>query len=93
LAFLLLTMMFTSAYSQGGNDAFSVQATVSTGVIEGNYHTKTGIQTYFGIPFAQPPVGDLRWKAPVPVAENWEGVKGDQKIWSQTHATGGISGT
>lgn len=29
---------------------------------------------YKGIPFAAPPVGDLRWKAPQPV-EKWEGVK------------------
>jgi para-nitrobenzyl esterase len=25
-----------------------------------------------GIPFAQPPIGDLRWKEPQPV-KNWEG--------------------
>ncbi len=29
---------------------------------------------YKGIPFAAPPVGDLRWKAPQPV-EKWKGVK------------------
>lgn len=29
---------------------------------------------YKGIPFAAPPVGDLRWKAPQPV-DSWEGVK------------------
>lgn len=56
------------------NNAFSVQATVENGVIEGNYDTKTGVQTYFGIPFAKPPVGELRWKAPQP-ADNWKGVK------------------
>jgi para-nitrobenzyl esterase len=33
-----------------------------------------GIQIYKGIPFAAPPVGDLRWKAPQPVTP-WEGVK------------------
>lgn len=35
---------------------------------------KTGEITIFkGIPFAAPPVGDLRWKAPQPV-KNWTGV-------------------
>ena len=29
--------------------------------------------TYFGIPYAQPPVGDLRWKAPQPL-QPWDGV-------------------
>ena len=32
------------------------------------------IQRFLGIPFAQPPVGDLRWKAPQPVSP-WQGVK------------------
>jgi para-nitrobenzyl esterase len=35
---------------------------------------KSGEITIFkGVPFAAPPVGDLRWKAPQP-AKNWEGV-------------------
>ena len=33
-----------------------------------------GIQVFKGIPFAAPPVGDLRWKAPQPVT-TWDGVK------------------
>jgi para-nitrobenzyl esterase len=33
-----------------------------------------GIQVFKGIPFAAPPVGDLRWKAPQPVTP-WDGVK------------------
>lgn len=44
-------------------DAGSVSGTVS-----GDIHI------FKGIPFAAPPVGDLRWKAPQPVAR-WTGVK------------------
>ncbi len=62
-----------------GNNAFAVQTTIQNGIIEGNYDTKTGIQTYFGVPFAKPPVGNLRWKAPQPV-ENWKGVKQTKKF-------------
>lgn len=61
------------AMAQNPN-AFSVQTTIKNGIIEGNYDTKTGIQKYFGIPFAKPPVGELRWKAPQPL-EDWEGVR------------------
>ncbi len=56
------------------NNAFAVQTTTQNGIIEGDYDTKSGIQTYFGVPFAQPPVGNLRWKAPQSLA-NWQGVK------------------
>ncbi|MES2518597.1 MAG: carboxylesterase family protein [Bacteroidota bacterium] len=62
-----------------GNNAFTVQTTIENGVIEGNYDTKTGIQTYFGVPFAKPPVGELRWKAPQPLT-NWSGVKETKKF-------------
>lgn len=35
---------------------------------------ENGIRVYRGIPFAAPPVGELRWKEPQPVAA-WEGVR------------------
>jgi len=59
--------------AQSGN-AFPVQVKLENGIIEGNYNTHYGIQTYFGVPFAKPPVGELRWKAPQPL-DDWEGVK------------------
>lgn len=54
--------------------AFPVQTKVNQGLIEGNYNTKTGLQAYHGIPFAEPPVGDLRWRQPQAV-KPWTGVK------------------
>ena len=38
-----------------------------------------GIQVFRGVPFAQPPVGDLRWRPPVPV-EPWEDVKSAERF-------------
>jgi para-nitrobenzyl esterase len=62
------------------NDFFPVQTRIENGIIEGNYDSKAnGVQMYFGIPFAKPPVGELRWKAPQPLA-NWTGVKQTKKF-------------
>ena len=33
-----------------------------------------GVRTFKGVPFAAPPVGDLRWKAPQPV-DSWLGIR------------------
>jgi para-nitrobenzyl esterase len=38
-----------------------------------------GLTVYRGIPFAAPPVGDLRWRAPQPAAK-WDGVRDATKF-------------
>jgi para-nitrobenzyl esterase len=40
---------------------------------------KDGVTVYLGIPFAAPPVGDLRWQAPHPAAP-WQGVRRADKF-------------
>ena len=50
----------------------SVQ-TVS-GQLEGSKSADGKVRIYKGIPFAAPPVGELRWKAPQPAAK-WSGVR------------------
>jgi Carboxylesterase type B len=47
---------------------------IEGGKIQGVESSVKGIYIYKGIPFAAPPVGDLRWKEPQPVIP-WEGVK------------------
>ncbi len=55
----------------------SNQVQTANGVVEGVLE-KSGVRSFKGIPFAAPPVGNLRWKAPQPV-QNWQGVrKADQ---------------
>lgn len=48
------------------------QATVETGVLQGIQND--GIISFKGIPFAAPPVGELRWRAPQPAAK-WTGIR------------------
>lgn len=44
------------------------------GIISGKTGFDGAIKIFMGVPFAAPPVGDLRWKAPQPVTA-WEGIK------------------
>src|SRR4051812_21286451 len=51
-----------------------LQATVTGGTVAGTVDPEHEIATFKGIPFAAPPVGGLRWKAPQPVVA-WKGVR------------------
>ena len=48
--------------------------TVSGGKIQGILTDSSQVLVYKGIPYAAPPVGDLRWQAPQPIPA-WDGVK------------------
>src|SRR5258706_8677893 len=47
--------------------------TTQNGTVEGAIEP-SGVFSFKGIPFAAPPVGNLRWKEPQPV-NNWEGIR------------------
>ena len=85
LFLMLAVIAFKFEASSQPNNAFAVQVKIDNGVIEGNYNTHSGIQTYFGVPFAKPPVGNLRWKAPQPL-DKWSRREANKKIWSPAHA-------
>ena len=54
------------------SDARSVLATTQAGTVRGVQGA--GVRAFLGVPFARPPVGDLRWRAPQPI-QAWAGVR------------------
>src|SRR5690554_2258450 len=68
LLVVLIAVLSLSACAQLPPEQVKVQQGIVEGSIEGD------LRVFKGIPFAAPPVGELRWKAPQP-AESWDGVK------------------
>jgi len=50
------------------------QVKTVAGVLEGTVAPASTVRVFKGVPFAAPPVGDLRWRSPEPVAK-WGGVR------------------
>ncbi len=74
--YLGLYAAFSGILILGCSQSVSVKEYVQTesGKVRGEFIDSSGVTVFKGIPFAAPPVGDLRWKAPQPV-EKWDGVK------------------
>lgn len=47
---------------------------LDSGLISGVAGTDQGVRVFRGIPYAAPPVGNLRWRAPEPV-KHWDGIR------------------
>lgn len=71
LPFLMAIILFThlNAHAQTMNN--TIVSTVN-GKLQG-ISENDAVIAFKGIPYGQPPVGNLRWKAPLPV-KNWDGV-------------------
>ena len=50
----------------GWNDVADVQVKTTGGMVRGAAMADGRIRVFKGIPYAAPPVGELRWKAPQP---------------------------
>lgn len=51
----------------------------ANGIVESTAAPVEGVRSFKGIPFAQPPVGDLRWREPQTV-KGWAGVRNADKF-------------
>lgn len=55
------------------NPEYTDIITISQGQLQGVLNEEHTVEVFAGIPYAKPPVGDLRWKEPQD-AEGWDGV-------------------
>jgi para-nitrobenzyl esterase len=65
-----LAMILAAAL--GAGEAMADQVRTKDGVLEGT--TEPGLRVFRGIPYGAPPLGDLRWREPQPVAP-WKDVR------------------
>src|SRR5579872_112400 len=70
--FIALLIIVADALGSFGQGFETIK--VEGGLISGAMDTRGDIHSFKGIPFAAPPVGPLRWKAPQPVVP-WTGVR------------------
>jgi len=69
---LLLASVVPSPSMAAGGVANSAIVHTDAGWVRGT--SEQGYRLYQGIPYAAPPVGDLRWRSPLPAAA-WDGVR------------------
>jgi len=70
-SFLVIGLGLLAGASQA---AIEDPVRLDSGLISGGEVTPAGVRVFRGIPFAAPPVGDNRWRAPQPVP-HWDGVR------------------
>src|SRR5262245_20876663 len=52
---------------------------IANGALEGISDKSSGVRSFKGIPFGDPPIGDFRWKPPQ-LVKNWQGVRKADKF-------------
>jgi len=72
--YLFLIPLLLGAQIADAQQLRYVQVQTANGILEGVVSPDGKVRTFKGIPYAAPPVGPLRWKAPQP-APSWTGVR------------------
>ena len=74
-----LVVIAATMFAQTTPKGITGPVKVTGGTIQGVAGTDKSITDFKGIPFAAPPVGNLRWRAPQPVVA-WQGVRAADKF-------------
>ncbi len=80
LQFLMLFTILFSLVPLESYGASSPQVKTDTGTVEGKANGP--VRSFLGIPYAAPPIGELRWKPPAPAAR-WSGVRAATEFGSR----------
>ena len=86
LALLLAGLAAQGAQAEGRIE--STPLVIDSGALTGNWAANGHVRAYLGVPFAAPPVGDLRWKPPQPLTP-WQGVRAATSFGPQCLQGGG----
>src|ERR1700704_1736649 len=84
----LYILPFAIVLSGALSAAISDPVRLDSGSISGIPVNDAGIRMFKGIPYAAPPVGDLRWRATQPAA-HWDGVRKADQYGPNCTAGGG----
>jgi para-nitrobenzyl esterase len=74
LAITILVPALLTATSHAAKPVDPLQIKTDKGIVEGALTNGDHVRAFKGIPFAAPPVGNLRWQPPQPAAK-WKGVR------------------
>jgi para-nitrobenzyl esterase len=79
--FLLFAASACASGSGGGASVVRPGEAIRTsaGLVRGTTASRPGVRAYLGIPYAAPPVDDLRWRTPAPL-EPWTGIRSAERF-------------
>ena len=73
IAFTAHPSTYEKSAAYYSNPASTEVLQLKNGKVKGVFNKDKTVEIYAKIPYAKPPVGELRWKEPQPV-ENWDGI-------------------
>ena len=88
LSIMAVALLAASAKAQlaAQSTAAAPRVTIQAGTLLGTVDSATGVRVFRGIPYAAPPVGDLRWRAPRP-AVRWRETRRADRLGSNCMQT------